>query len=155
MADDRRQPYQSASPGGGSEGRQSGYVQDKRGLNTKIHLAVDAHGMPALRDAQGIIVGKAGLAFRNLPELAVEALNHIRRVYGFTNLGRIFIEGAQDFPIFLPAFHAGGVLFSPFLREPKQVFFRLIQRDGGIDFLQVSLHLLDVLPTTKRVEERI
>ena len=46
MADDRCQPYQSASPGGGSEGRQSGYVQDKRGLNTKIHLAVDAHGMP-------------------------------------------------------------------------------------------------------------
>ena len=46
MANDRCQPYQSASPGGGSEGRQSGYVQDKRGLNTKIHLAVDAHGMP-------------------------------------------------------------------------------------------------------------
>ena len=46
MADDRCQPYQSASPGGGSKGRQSGCVQDKRGLNTKIHLAVDAHGMP-------------------------------------------------------------------------------------------------------------
>ena len=26
--------------------RQSRYGQDKRGLNTKIHLAVDAHGMP-------------------------------------------------------------------------------------------------------------
>ena len=61
------------------------------------------------RLAQGIIVGKAGLAFRNLPELAVEALNHIRRVYDFTNLGRIFIEDAQNFPIILPAFHAGGV----------------------------------------------
>ena len=46
MADDRRKPYQSASPCIGSEGRQSGYVQDKRGLNTKIHLAVDANGMP-------------------------------------------------------------------------------------------------------------
>ena len=46
MADDRRQPYQSASPSGGSEGRQSGYVQNKRGLNTQIHLAVDANGMP-------------------------------------------------------------------------------------------------------------
>ena len=46
MADDRRQPYQSASSSGGSKGRQSGYVQDKRGLNTKIHLAVDANGMP-------------------------------------------------------------------------------------------------------------
>ena len=46
MADDRCQSYQSASPGGGSEGRQSGYVQNKRGLNTKLHLAVDANGMP-------------------------------------------------------------------------------------------------------------
>ena len=46
MADDRHQLYQSASPGNRSKGRQSGYVQDKRGLNTKIHLAVDAHGMP-------------------------------------------------------------------------------------------------------------
>ena len=35
-----------ASPGGGGERWQSGYDQDKRGLNTKIHLAVDAHGMP-------------------------------------------------------------------------------------------------------------
>ena len=34
MADDRRQPYQGASPRNGSERRQSGYVQDKRGLNT-------------------------------------------------------------------------------------------------------------------------
>ena len=46
MADDRCQSYQSASPGGGSEGRQSGHVQNKRGLNTKIHLSVDANGMP-------------------------------------------------------------------------------------------------------------
>ena len=46
MADDQRQPHQSASPGGGGDGRQSGYDQDKRGLNTKIHLAVDANGMP-------------------------------------------------------------------------------------------------------------
>ena len=46
MVDDRRKPYQSASPCGGSEGWQSGYVQNKGGLNTKIHLAVDANGMP-------------------------------------------------------------------------------------------------------------
>ena len=46
MVDDRRKPYQSASPRGRSERRQSGYVQNKGGLNTKIHLAVDANGMP-------------------------------------------------------------------------------------------------------------
>jgi transposase len=46
MADDRRQPHQSASARGGSEGWKSGYEPHKRGLNTKLHLAVDAAGMP-------------------------------------------------------------------------------------------------------------
>ena len=46
MAHDRCQSYQSASSRGGGKGWKSGYVQDKRGLNTKIHLAVDANGMP-------------------------------------------------------------------------------------------------------------
>ena len=46
MADDRCQPLQGASPcGRGARGqRRDGPY--KRGLNTKIHLAVDAHGMP-------------------------------------------------------------------------------------------------------------
>ena len=46
MADDRRKPYQSAPPCRRSKGRQSGDVENKRGLNTKIHLAMDANGMP-------------------------------------------------------------------------------------------------------------
>ena len=46
MANDRRQPLQGASSCGRSQGRQSGYESHKRGLNTKVHLAVDAHGMP-------------------------------------------------------------------------------------------------------------
>ena len=46
MANDRREPCQSSSSYRRSKGRQSGYGPYKRGLNTKIHLAVDAHGMP-------------------------------------------------------------------------------------------------------------
>ena len=46
MADDRRQPHQGASARGGSPGRQPGHGPLKRGLNTKIHLAVDAFGLP-------------------------------------------------------------------------------------------------------------
>ena len=46
MAYDRCKPHQSASACSGSTWRQSGYGPYKRGLNTKIHLAVDAHGMP-------------------------------------------------------------------------------------------------------------
>ena len=46
MAYDRCKPYQSTPPCGGSQRREPGHVQDKRGLNTKIHLAVDANGMP-------------------------------------------------------------------------------------------------------------
>ena len=33
-----------------------------------------------------------------LPELAVEALDDVGRVYDFTDLRRIFIERAQNFP---------------------------------------------------------
>ena len=46
MANDRRKSCQSASPCSRSERRKSGYAQNKRGLNTKIHLAMDAHGIP-------------------------------------------------------------------------------------------------------------
>lgn len=46
MADDRCQPHQSAPSRGRRKRRQPGYGAYKRGLNTKLHLAVDAHGMP-------------------------------------------------------------------------------------------------------------
>ena len=46
MVDDRRQLLQSSPSRGGSKGRQSGHEPYKRGLNTKLHLAVDSHGMP-------------------------------------------------------------------------------------------------------------
>lgn len=42
----RRKPYKSTPSRIRSCRRQSGYGSYKRGLNTKIHLAVDAHGMP-------------------------------------------------------------------------------------------------------------
>ena len=46
MAYDRCKSYQSTSTRSRSKGRKSGHVPNKRGLNTKIHLAVDANGMP-------------------------------------------------------------------------------------------------------------
>lgn len=46
MAYDRCKPYKSTSPRKRSGRRQPGYGAHKRGLNSKIHLAVDAHGMP-------------------------------------------------------------------------------------------------------------
>ena len=46
MANDRCQPLQSASACGRCKRWQSRYESHQRGLNTKIHLAVDAHGMP-------------------------------------------------------------------------------------------------------------
>jgi len=45
MADDRCEPCQSASSCRRGKRWQSGHAPHKRGLNTKIHLAVDAHGM--------------------------------------------------------------------------------------------------------------
>ena len=46
MAYDRCESCQSSSPCSRSKRWESGYDPHKRGLNTKIHLAVDAHGMP-------------------------------------------------------------------------------------------------------------
>ena len=46
MVNDRREPYQGSSPRSRSKGRQPRYGAHKRGLNSKIHLAVDANGMP-------------------------------------------------------------------------------------------------------------
>ena len=46
VADDRREPLQGSSACGRGAGRKPGHEPHKRGLNTKIHLAVDAHGMP-------------------------------------------------------------------------------------------------------------
>ena len=46
MADDRCQSYQSTSPRERRAWWKSGHGTHKRGLNTKIHLAVDANGMP-------------------------------------------------------------------------------------------------------------
>ena len=60
---------------------------------------------------QRVIVGKAGLVFGDLTELAVETLNDIGRVYDFPNLLGICKEGAQN----IPTFDTGGVLFVPFL----------------------------------------
>ena len=76
-------------------------------------IPVLTSGTPALCDAlrsqvkhsaQRIIVREAGLVFGDLPKLAVETLNDVGRVYDFPDLGRVFIERAQNLPIFLPAF---------------------------------------------------
>lgn len=46
MADDRCNAYQSPPSRRRGKGRKSGNEPFKRGLNTKVHLAVDAFGMP-------------------------------------------------------------------------------------------------------------
>ena len=46
MADNQCQSLRGSPSCGRGKRRQSGYEPHKRGLNTKLHLAVDAHGMP-------------------------------------------------------------------------------------------------------------
>ena len=119
-------------------------------------IPVLASGVPVFHDllsgqiehpAQGIVISKAGFVFGGLPELAVKALNDVRRVYDFPNLRRVFIKGAQNLPIFLPTLHAGGVLATPFFSKLEKRILRLIQGDSGVYFFQVSRHLFDILPT--------
>ena len=46
MVTDRCESLQSASSCGRCERRQPSDGEDKRGLNTKVHLAVEARGLP-------------------------------------------------------------------------------------------------------------
>ena len=95
--------------------------------------------------AQGIIVSKTGFVLGDLPELAVEALNNIGRVYDFPDLSGICEKGAQNIPIILPAFDAGRVLFSPLFFERHKMIQRFIFRDGGVDLFQIGHQRLDIL----------
>ena len=46
MVNDRRQPHQGSPARSRGKGQQPRYGAHKRGLNSKIHLAVDANGIP-------------------------------------------------------------------------------------------------------------
>ena len=46
MADDRRQLHQGPSAQRRGPGWKPGHCPHQRGLNSKLHLAVDAHAMP-------------------------------------------------------------------------------------------------------------
>jgi transposase len=74
MADDRRQPHQNPCARGRSRGRQSADRTDKRGLNTKLHLAVDAHGMPVRVLVTAGPVADYTQAGKLIEELAAEHL---------------------------------------------------------------------------------
>ena len=77
------------------------------------HVPISTSGGPVLDNflagqvehfAQGIIVGKAGLIFSDLAELAVQALDDIGRVYDFPNLGGICKKRCSKYPNSPPSF---------------------------------------------------
>lgn len=66
-------------------------------------IPVLTSGVPVLHDtlggqiqhpAQGVVVREGGLVLRDLPELAIQALDDVRRVYDFPNLNGVFEECA-------------------------------------------------------------
>ena len=118
------------------------------------HVPILAPGMPMLDDPLGgqiqhptqrIVIGERRLVLRDLPELAVQTLDNVRRVYDFPDLRRIFKERTQNLPVILPAFHAGGIQLSPGVGENAQILLCFLNRHSSIDLLQVSHQLLDVL----------
>lgn len=102
-------------------------------------------GCQVQHPTQGIIIGTARLILRDLPELQVQAIDNIHRVYEFPNLCRIFKEGAQNIQVFFPTLDIGRLLLLPGITKLAQIFLRFIQCDGGIIFLLVPDHFLDVL----------
>ena len=94
---------------------------------------------------QRIIIGERRLVLRDLTKLTIQTLDDVRRVYDFPDLRRIFKERAQNLPVVLPAFHAGGILLPPGIPKGTQIPLCLLKCDSGIDLLQVGYDLLDVL----------
>ena len=74
MVDDRRDVYQGSPARKRSQGWQSGYGSYKRGLNSKIHLAVDAHGMPVRAIVTKGTAADCKLAGRLMEGIAADAL---------------------------------------------------------------------------------
>ena len=121
---------------------------------TENHVPILAPSVPVLDDPlgcqvqhlpQGIVFGEGGLVLCNLPELPVQTLNNVRRVYDFPNLRWIFKEGVQNLPVILPASDAGRILLPPSVSKDTQILLRFVQRDGSVDLLQVGNYFLDIL----------
>lgn len=98
-------PLQARGNGGdkGSANHPSG-EQDLQLAERQVPILTP--GMPVLHNtlrgqieqpAQGIIASKAGRVLGDLPELAIEALDDIGRVYDLPDLGRVFIK-RPNFP---------------------------------------------------------
>ena len=54
--------------------------------------------------AQRIVIGKARLVLRYLPELPVKPFDDVRRVYDFPNLGRVFKKMRSGLPNYPSSF---------------------------------------------------
>lgn len=141
-------------PYGNSKGRGLAHgAVDKEDLQlAEYQIPILTSGVPVLHNplgrqiehfAQRIVIGKAGLVLGDLPELPVQALNDVCRVYDFPDLRWGFKESAQNFQVILPALDAGRVLSAPGIREPAPVLFRLIQGNGGVDLFRVGNDLFD------------
>ena len=74
MADDRRHLCESSSAWLRCSWRQSGHEPHKRGLNTKIHLAVDAHGLPIRFTVTQGTTADCSQALELIENLAIEHL---------------------------------------------------------------------------------
>lgn len=70
---------------------------------TEHQIPVLTSGVPVLHDAlggqiqhpaQGVVIREGGFILCDLPELAVQALDDVRRVYDFPNLHGVFKERA-------------------------------------------------------------
>ena len=63
-------------------------------LTSGVPVFHDALGGQIQHPAQGVIVREGWLVLRDLPELAVQALDDVRGVYDFPNLNGVFEECA-------------------------------------------------------------
>ena len=82
----------------------------------------DALGGQIQHPAQGVVVREGRLILCDLPELAVQTLDDVRRVYDFPNLNGVFEEMCLKPASFPPSFS----------RRRGTAYARSLQMPGGV-----------------------
>ena len=101
MADDRCKPHQGPSPCGRRKRGNQDLARTKGGLNTKLHLAVDAHGLPVK-----IIVTKGTTADCSQAEALIDGLlaEHVLADKAYdTNALLKYLTGRKMNPVIPPS----------------------------------------------------
>ena len=75
--------------------------------------------------SERIVVCEGRLVLGDLPELSVQTLDNVRRIYYPSNLAWVCKKRRKNIPILLPASYTAGIRFCPVVLELYTICLRL------------------------------